>query len=336
MPAADVGSMTMAIPRITGETVLDPSTSGLRLSDACLAEISTQLSFAPADPCASCGGLEQHRVADVDRYGFPLAYVACRDCGLLFANPYYDAASLDRFYASHYAPIYGRTAHPDKMFSAERERGRRVAKLLKRHARATGRKFASCLDVGCSHGGFLAALPTEWVRVGYDYDESLFRIGRARGLELHPIAALDGEKRQFDVVMANQVLEHTAEPVAFLRRLVGFLAPGGVIYIEVPGLRAPSAAHIDVKLMFKNAHRWMFEADTFQAMAACAGLRCVYLNEEVQALLVPGVADQGMNAHSAYRTLDYLAMRAATGPERPSFASRCRRLVHAVLRRVAR
>lgn len=326
----------MATPRITGETVLDPSTGGLRLSDARLAEISTRLSFALADPCASCGGLEQHKVADVDRYGFPLVYVVCRDCGLLFANPYYDAASLDRFYASHYASIYGRTARPDKMFRAERERGRRVTKLLKHHARAPGRKFASCLDIGCSHGGFLAALPSAWARVGYDYDESLFDIGRAYGLELHPITTLDDEKRQFDVVMANQVLEHTAEPVAFLRRMAGFLAPGGVIYIEVPGLRAPSAAHIDVKLMFKNAHRWMFEAGTFQAVAACAGLKCVYLDEEVQALLIPGAADERSNVNSAHRTLDYLATRGATGPARPSFISRCRRLVHAVLRRVMR
>ena len=273
-----------------GEPVLDPATAGVKLPDSELEKVLRDIAVSEPVGCPACGGASFRLIARRDRYGFPLNYVACEHCGLVFANPYYDSASLDRFYVRHYARVYGRNASVENMFHAECVRGRRVARLLKDFTRTNGARLSSCLDLGCAHGGFLASLPREWLRVGYDYDTALFALGLRSGLELRSIDQLAAERRTFDVVMANQVLEHTPDALEFLRKMRTFLAPGGVIYIEVPGLRSPAAAHIDVRLTFKNAHHYLFESRTLRWCAARAGLRAVYLNESVEALLV---ADDG-------------------------------------------
>jgi SAM-dependent methyltransferase len=285
---------------IGGEAIIDPSAAGVRLSRVELDHIENDLARASACRCPACDGARFARIARHDRYGFALDYVVCEGCGLLFANPYYDQDSLDRFYTRHYAAVYGRNAHPEAGFRAELQRGRVVRQLVEKSATESAFKYSSVLDLGCSHGGFLAAFPDQWQRVGYDYDEGLFVIGRARGIELNSILKLDGESRKFDVVMANQVVEHTRDPVGFLRRLASLLSENGVIYVEVPGLRSPAVSGIDYRLMFKNAHCFLFEGSTFELCAAKAGLRCEYLDESVRALLRPGAPPRRADAEVAH------------------------------------
>lgn len=333
--------MSTSTIEISGEGVIDPTGAGLRLSEERLRGMASELETSAPIACPACTGTRFRRATRHDRYGFPLDYVACQGCGLLFANPYYDQPSLDRFYSRHYAGIYGRTARPDRAFKGELARGHGVWKLLGRHLATERSAFDSVLDIGCSHGGFLAAFPREWRRVGYDYDESLFEVGRAHGLELNSITRLDAEPRRFDVIMANQVVEHTADPVAFLRKLATLLSERGVIYIEVPGLRAPLVAGIDYRLMFKNAHRYLFEARTFERCAARAGLQAVYLDESVQALLRPGNTSPRppvATSDAAQETLEFVRAKVAAWRP-PGLMSRTlgwiRRIAGGVLRRLS-
>ena len=43
-----------------------------------------------------------------------------------------------------------------------------------------------------------------------------------------------GDLGRFDLVTFNKVLEHVKDPVAMLRRAAGYLAPGGLVYLELP------------------------------------------------------------------------------------------------------
>src|SRR5262249_4513900 len=64
-------------------------------------------------------------------------------------------------------------------------------------------------------------------------------------------------ERRFDVISLSHVLEHLPDPVDYLFKLgVGFLKPGGRIYVEVPNLLAHTS--------FEPGHLYSFTVDTLR------------------------------------------------------------------------
>ncbi len=100
------------------------------------------------------------------------------------------------------------------------------------------------LDVGCAYGGFLVAFAEKGARVaGIDRDERYVRLAalnlREQGRDgelVHGDAAADHPafRGRFDLVVANDVLEHVQDPAVFLRNVRAWLSPGGVAYFEIP------------------------------------------------------------------------------------------------------
>ncbi len=97
---------------------------------------------------------------------------------------------------------------------------------------------ARALEIGCSHGGFVALLG--WA--GFD----------AQGLELSPwvveyarrtfdvpvllgpLEAQDLDAGSLDLIVLMDVLEHLHDPVATLRRALELMKPDGIIVIQTP------------------------------------------------------------------------------------------------------
>ncbi|MFQ5663668.1 MAG: class I SAM-dependent methyltransferase [Terriglobia bacterium] len=97
------------------------------------------------------------------------------------------------------------------------------------------------LDIGCGPGQFLALARERGHRVaGLDFNPESLRLGR----EVFGLADLfcgsleqfvQNEGRKFDAVVALEVLEHTEQPIEFLRQTARVLLPGGRLYLSVPG-----------------------------------------------------------------------------------------------------
>jgi SAM-dependent methyltransferase len=109
------------------------------------------------------------------------------------------------------------------------------------------------LDVGCGTGNFLAASRGKGFRVsGTELDRSAANFARQKlSLEnIFPFSVIDFTAQypaaKFDVVTFFEVLEHQADPAAFLRSVVSCLRPGGYIALSVP-----------------NRDRWLTGPDVF-------------------------------------------------------------------------
>jgi SAM-dependent methyltransferase len=99
-------------------------------------------------------------------------------------------------------------------------------------------RCARLLEVGAAGGFFL----DEARRAGYDVigielNPKMAEFGRRRlGLDLRCelFETADFQPASFDVIVAQDVLEHVREPELFVRRAAELLRPGGVFFVRGP------------------------------------------------------------------------------------------------------
>lgn len=153
---------------------------------------------------------------------------------------------------------------------------------------ADGRRI---LDVGSS-GGFLLEhfRARGWQPFGIEPSRSASRHARERfGLEVFcgELLAFDleadralraGGGERFDAIHCAQVLEHVLDPEACVARLAELLAPGGVVFIEVPNdfnvLQETARARLGKSAWWvaPDHHLNYFDAGTLTALLARHGL----------------------------------------------------------------
>jgi SAM-dependent methyltransferase len=74
----------------------------------------------------------------------------------------------------------------------------------------------------------------------------------------------------YDLVTFNKVLEHLKDPIAMLARTAGCLAPGGLVYVELPDGEAAAAEGFGREEFFVE-HYHVFSAASIATLAARAG-----------------------------------------------------------------
>jgi len=115
--------------------------------------------------------------------------------------------------------------------------------IMEMLAGVTGRTF---VEVGCGSGMLsLRLLERGWTGLGMDFSEAALeqaRInlsafiadGRYR-LVTGNIFELEPPREKFDVGLSIMVMEHVEDDVGFVRKIAGFVRPGGIIIAGVPG-----------------------------------------------------------------------------------------------------
>jgi hypothetical protein len=143
--------------------------------------------------------------------GIAVPYWHCRACGFLFSD-YCDGWTTDRFEAEIYNADY-RLVDPD--YDELRPAGS-ASVILEMFGHA--RHGIRVLDYGAGSG-------------------RMAEIARGNGFNIEswdPFSSHQTERPQglFDLVVCNEVLEHTADPVATARDIVEWMPPHGVVYIS--------------------------------------------------------------------------------------------------------
>jgi len=130
----------------------------------------------------------------------------------------------------------------------------RSAKMMRYLERAGITTFGHVLDDGCGGGGMsvsfaeeassvVAIEPTERFR------DAGVRLAREKSVSNVRFLQADGTKLPFpdgafDLVLSHAVIEHVADPPAYLREARRVLKPGGLLFLETAPYLSPSGAHL--------------------------------------------------------------------------------------------
>lgn len=233
--------------------------------------------------CPVCSGRIVHldplpftRRSDDYRVGF---ISGCRQCGLVFANPFPTAADLEAMYTPD--GDWG-TRRPD----APSTKRPPVAYLRELFRPLDGRFDVAAppaggrvLDIGCGNGELLDAFQDlGWETFGIEpAGVAAFR----RHARMSEIPA-DGT---FRVAVLHHVLEHVASPLELLQSVNGALDDGGVVAISVPRLDA-AYLHGELKYCINgHAHVLSYTRDCLATLLALAGFSAVDVSRPLDAAM---------------------------------------------------
>ena len=235
----------------------------------------------PTD-CIVCGAPTQVQWPDLydDRYGSPgrIAVTACPACGHKRADTNMTAAEIADLYTSRYP----RAAIDLTSFTPHHEVHGLGAWLdgAKASAFRWVPKKVSILDIGCGAGETLAYHAARGCQaVGVEADANVQRVAERFGLDIRP-GLFDPSAfapEAFDYVTMDQVIEHVAEPSAFLASVARALKPGGVVVLSTPNSESWTARLLGRRWMNWHVpyHLHHFTRRSMVLTAAQAGLQMV-------------------------------------------------------------
>lgn len=194
--------------------------------------LASARSAGGVEPCPSCGSAAQHDRGAISSASIFAGLVLdealaggrlleCRECALSWRAPILE----QRFYDE----LYGKAKGDEWQSDAPRRDHRKVADALRDQLSG-----GDVLDIGCGNGALLGMLPPAFKRFGVEIGREARAAARERGVEL--VAAsfeeLNGLHQTFDAVIACDVIEHSANPRAFVANAAKRLRPGGLLILS--------------------------------------------------------------------------------------------------------
>lgn len=206
-----------------------------RLHESHAAATQPSISLSDIVSCNLCGCPEQQIVLrGPDRmHHLPglFTLVRCTACGLIYQSPRVAPDAIGQLYPPSYEPFQS-SVSDDGYIPRDIARTASFVNELQPDG-------GQLLDVGCGAGDFLVAMRRlfpAWQLCGIEPNLTAAARAAARGLDVRPgsLEDLPPNVPRPDVVTLWNVLEHLADPLAFLHEIEQRLAPGGALCLAVP------------------------------------------------------------------------------------------------------
>lgn len=235
-------------------------------------EVLDATSLKSVRACILCGSGEVQQLLVGVRHAPDASVNSCAGCGLVFLWPRPSQEELAEYYASAYRRQYNEGVSPSQIY----HKGAREAQQRVNRLKGILKPSMSVLEVGANAGRFLKEVqPHVSLAIGIEPGDS-HRDWASREIGITLVKDIDGlGEQKFDLIALFHTLEHIWNPVDFLRVLAGYLAPGGIMVIEVPNVNDALIALYKVPayapFYYQKAHLYYFSQATLAKTIAAAG-----------------------------------------------------------------
>ena len=179
-----------------------------------------------------------------------------------------------------------------------------------RHLAPPGPSGGNLLDIGSGNGRFLAdAQAVGWTAKGIEPDPEAAAVARAAGLDVTAgsYRHVEFPDASFDVVTADEVIEHVHDPHLFVECIRRWLKPGGHVWIATPNLDCPIHARYgrDFGNLHPPQHLLMFNPRTLTELFAGHGFTDIHFVKrgfyDYGQTLASAALERGMEGPAVYR-----------------------------------
>ena len=177
--------------------------------------------------CRGCLAEVSKKIGEKDKYDL----LRCENCGTVVVDPWPTVEELN----AHYQNYFKTGDYMRKRTSKLRRSRKRVMRMI--NMKPPGKRF---LDIGCSVGFMIqAAHDCGLEALGIDIDGTALEIAEKEFGDAGTYQQISAEELaetgiQFDMIYANDVIEHVPDPESFVAAVSKLLSPGGVFYVTAP------------------------------------------------------------------------------------------------------
>ncbi len=205
-------------------------------------------------------------------YGIHPPIVRCNVCGLVYANPRWDATVVNENYSIVEDPTYVEERE-GRVLTFERNLAP-LEQLIE--PTSTTRRL---LDVGC-HIGVMVELAQArgWEAWGVEPSVWASAQARARGLRVitAPLGQAQLPENYFDVVTMWDVIEHLTDPASEIRHVHRVLKPGGIFAIHTIDIESAFARLLGPRWPWlMEMHLYYFSPRTLSKMLTRNGFQVI-------------------------------------------------------------
>lgn len=210
-----------------------------------------EIAVQPAGPCPVCDATARHVFARA--YDYELltcrnlwTFRRCSACGHVMLDPRPRDDTLSLIYPpEYYSYSISERVSPVALKGKEMLDGLKFRGILRHLAQPP----STYMDIGCGDGRYLRylekklALPRDQL-FGLELSGEVVDALRAQGYRAMncTVEACDGiDAGSIDLVSMFHVIEHVSDPACTVRKIAGWLSPGGIVAIETPNLDSVDA-----------------------------------------------------------------------------------------------
>jgi SAM-dependent methyltransferase len=241
-------------------------------------EFARRLDMIEYPDCAICGSSKHNELFYKDGLGM----VQCVDCKQVFARPRFAAFRrwfFLQFFSLRDAVKCARSKHPIDT-RAESGYNSRLA-VIEKHVQHSG--TPKLIDIGCGCGQLPYLARSRGFQV-WGIEPGLFSAlcGRFQyGLTMHNVSLqrfLAGNNEdKYDVVSCFHVIEHVADPLAFVSSIKRMLTAQSVLILATPNLGCERAEELGPawEVVGPSDHIFLFDKESLTRLCVRAGYKVI-------------------------------------------------------------